>query len=180
MSTKLSLKEVLGRLDDAKAASPDQSDIGAVDVTLRATDIKQPVQLARFLRDNGLRLRLAHEALNRLSAGESVSVKLHPLKLDRLVLDLAALGVIADFGADRRREAAGFDATAVAVTVTDDRLIVALADGREISAPLAWFPRLSEATKEQRQSWRLIGRGHGIRWPAIDEDVSIASLLRAA
>jgi len=72
------------------------------------------------------------------------------------------------------------DATAVDVTVTDDRLIVALADGRELSAPLAWFPRLSEATDEQRRKWRLIGRGHGIHWPEVDEDISIASLLRAA
>ena len=72
------------------------------------------------------------------------------------------------------------DATAVDVTVTDERLIVTLADGRELSAPLAWFPRLSDATTEQRQKWRLIGRGHGIHWPEVDEDVSVASLLRAA
>ena len=72
------------------------------------------------------------------------------------------------------------DATAVDVTVTDDFLIVALADGRELSAPLAWFPRLVDATQEQRRSWRLIGRGQGIHWPEVDEDISIASLLRAA
>ena len=72
------------------------------------------------------------------------------------------------------------DATAIDVTVTDERLIVTLADGRELSAPLAWFPRLTEATAEQRQKWRLIGRGHGIHWPEVDEDVSVASLLRAA
>jgi hypothetical protein len=72
------------------------------------------------------------------------------------------------------------DATAVDVTVTDERLIVTLADGRELSAPLAWFPRLSEATAEQRKKWRLIGRGHGIHWPEVDEDVSVVSLLRAA
>ena len=72
------------------------------------------------------------------------------------------------------------DPTAVDVTVTDERLIVTLADGRELSAPLAWFPRLSEATAKQRQNWRLIGRGHGIHWPEVDEDVSVASLLRAA
>lgn len=72
------------------------------------------------------------------------------------------------------------DATAVDVRVTDERLIVTLADGRELSAPLAWFPRLSEATSEQRQKWRLIGRGHGIHWPDVDEDISVASLLRAA
>jgi len=72
------------------------------------------------------------------------------------------------------------DATAVDVTVTNDRLIIILADGRELSAPLAWFPRLSAATDEQRQKWRLIGRGQGIHWPEVDEDVSVASLLRAA
>ncbi len=72
------------------------------------------------------------------------------------------------------------DATAVDVTVTDERLIVTLADGRELSAPLAWFPRLSDATQEQRQKWRFIGRGQGIHWPEVDEDVSIVSLLRAA
>ena len=72
------------------------------------------------------------------------------------------------------------DATAVDVTVTDERLIVTLADGQELSAPLAWFSRLSDTTTEQRQKWRLIGRGHGIHWPDVDEDVSVASLLRAA
>ena len=71
------------------------------------------------------------------------------------------------------------DATAVDVTGTDDRLVVTLADGRELAAPLAWFPRLLEATGEQRRNWRLIGRGHGIHWPDVDEDVSITSLLRA-
>ena len=72
------------------------------------------------------------------------------------------------------------DATAVDVSVTNDRLTVVLADGRELSAPLAWFPRLLGATQEQRGKWRLVGRGHGIQWPEIDEDVSVASLLRAA
>ncbi len=72
------------------------------------------------------------------------------------------------------------DATAIDVRVTDERLIVTLADERELSAPLLWFPRLTEATDEQRRKWRLIGRGHGIHWPEVDEDVSIASLLRAA
>ena len=73
-----------------------------------------------------------------------------------------------------------FDPTAVDVTVLDDRLVVTLADGRELAAPLAWFPRLLEATPEQRRNWRFIGRGHGIHWPDVDEDISVASLLRAA
>jgi hypothetical protein len=72
------------------------------------------------------------------------------------------------------------DATAIDVKVTSERLIVTLADGRELSAPLAWFPRLTEASDAQRQKWRLIGRGHGIHWPEIDEDISVTSLLRAA
>jgi hypothetical protein len=72
------------------------------------------------------------------------------------------------------------DATAIDVAVTDERLIVTLADGRELSVPLAWFPRLSQATAAQRREWRFIGRGHGIHWPGVDEDISVASLLRLA
>jgi hypothetical protein len=73
-----------------------------------------------------------------------------------------------------------YDATAIDARVMDDRLIVILADGRELAAPLAWFPRLLDASDVQRKNWRLIGGGHGIHWPDVDEDVSIASLLRAA
>jgi hypothetical protein len=73
-----------------------------------------------------------------------------------------------------------FDATAVDVSVLDDRLFVVLADGRELAAPLAWFPRLAEASAEQRRNWRFIGGGHGIHWPDVDEDISVASLLRAS
>jgi hypothetical protein len=73
-----------------------------------------------------------------------------------------------------------YDATAVDAKVMDDRLVVILADGRELAVPLAWFPRLLEATEDQRRNWRLIGRGHGIHWPDVDEDISVASLLRAA
>ena len=72
------------------------------------------------------------------------------------------------------------DATAVDLAVTDDRLLVTLADGRELAAPLVWFPRLLEATPDQRRNWRLIGRGQGIHWPELDEDISVASLLRAS
>jgi uncharacterized protein DUF2442 len=71
------------------------------------------------------------------------------------------------------------DATAVDVTIMDDRILVVLADGRELAAPLAWFPRLADATPDQRRNWRLIGRGQGIHWPEVDEDISVASLLRA-
>jgi hypothetical protein len=73
-----------------------------------------------------------------------------------------------------------FDATAVDVRVTEESLHVVLADGRELTAPLVWFPRLLEATSEQRREWRLVGRGQGIHWPAVDEDISVESLLRAA
>jgi Protein of unknown function (DUF2442) len=72
------------------------------------------------------------------------------------------------------------DATAIDVRVTDDSLRVVLADGREVSVPLAWSPRLAEATNEQRKNWRLIGRGQGIHWPDVDEDISVASLLKVA
>ncbi len=64
------------------------------------------------------------------------------------------------------------------VRFTDDALIVALSDGREISAPLEWFPRLRDATSRQRKNWRLIAKGIGIHWEDIDEDISVASLLR--
>ncbi len=58
-----------------------------------------------------------------------------------------------------------------------ERIHVRLSDGREISAPLDWFPRLLHATDAQRQQWELIGRGIGIHWEAIDEDISVAGLL---
>jgi hypothetical protein len=73
-----------------------------------------------------------------------------------------------------------FDASAVDVRVSGEQLVVVLADGRELAAPLAWFPRLLNATESQRSNWRLIGRGQGIHWPDVDEDISVASLLRAA
>ncbi len=56
---------------------------------------------------------------------------------------------------------------------------VRLLDGREISVPLEWFPRLRSATDDQKKKWRLIGRGIGMHWEELDEDISIASLLRA-
>ena len=67
---------------------------------------------------------------------------------------------------------------AVDVTFTNSSLRVLLADGREISVPLAWSPRLSAATSEQRTQWRLVGGGVGIHWEAVDEDISVESLLR--
>jgi len=67
---------------------------------------------------------------------------------------------------------------AVDLTCTDDALRIVLADGREISAPLVWFPRLQKATPEQRKEWRLIGGGVGVHWESVDEDISVESLLR--
>ena len=63
------------------------------------------------------------------------------------------------------------------VRVTEDTLSVDLSDGRSISVPLEWFPRLVHATPAERNNWRLIGRGHGINWEDIDEDVSVEGLL---
>ena len=63
------------------------------------------------------------------------------------------------------------------VVITSDTLNVDLSDGRTISVPLAWFPRLLHATQEERNHWRLIGRGHGIHWEEIDEDISVEGLL---
>ncbi len=67
---------------------------------------------------------------------------------------------------------------AVDVRFSDDALIVRLSDGREVSVPLEWFPRLRDSTPEQRQQWRLIARGIGIHWEAVDEDIAVTTLLR--
>jgi hypothetical protein len=64
------------------------------------------------------------------------------------------------------------------VLVTEDELTVSLADGRRISVPLAWFPRLLHASPAQRSNWQLLGDGEGIHWPDIDEDLSVAGILR--
>jgi hypothetical protein len=63
------------------------------------------------------------------------------------------------------------------VRVTEDTLSVDLSDGRTISVPLEWFPRLVQATAEERNNRRLIGRGHGIHWEDLDEDISVEGLL---
>jgi hypothetical protein len=64
------------------------------------------------------------------------------------------------------------------VEISEDALTVDLADGRRLAVPLAWFPRLLHATEEQRKNWELLGDGEGIHWPEIDEDLSVAGLLR--
>ena len=69
---------------------------------------------------------------------------------------------------------------AVEISLTADELIAHLADGRTVSVPLAWFPRLLHATAEERADFRIIGDGEYINWPALDEDLSVAGLLRGS
>jgi len=69
------------------------------------------------------------------------------------------------------------DVRANNVVITDDSLTVELNDGRSISAPLAWYPRLLHGTPEERKKWQLIGDAEGIHWPDLDEDISIQNLL---
>jgi hypothetical protein len=69
---------------------------------------------------------------------------------------------------------------AVEIGVSDDELVVHLADGRTVSVPLAWFPRLLHASAAERADFRLIGDGEYINWPALDEDLSVAGLLRGS
>ena len=66
------------------------------------------------------------------------------------------------------------------VRVTDDTISVDLFDGRTITVPLAWYPRLLHATSEQRANWHIAGAGYGIHWPDIDEDLSTRGLLQGA
>jgi hypothetical protein len=66
---------------------------------------------------------------------------------------------------------------AVMVSFAEESFYVTLADGREIGVPLEWFPLLRDATKEQRENWRMIGGGIGIHWPDLDEDISVEGLL---
>jgi hypothetical protein len=72
------------------------------------------------------------------------------------------------------------DATAVDIRTDDSSLHVVLADGREMAVPLEWFPSLRDATPEQRRNWRFIGRDQGIHWADVDEDISVAGLLRVS
>ncbi len=70
------------------------------------------------------------------------------------------------------------EALAVDVACSDEALIVVLDDGRTVSVPLVWFPRLLAATPQQRKDWEPMGGGVGMHWEAIDEDISVASLLQ--
>jgi hypothetical protein len=69
------------------------------------------------------------------------------------------------------------EAKAQNISVTADTLAVDLSDGRTISVPLAWYPRLLHATPEERNNWRFIGDKEGIHWPELDEDISVENLL---
>ena len=66
---------------------------------------------------------------------------------------------------------------AMAVSITEDTLTAELSDGRIISIPLSWYPRLVDATSQERGNWELIGGGQGIHWPDLDEDISVEGLL---
>lgn len=70
------------------------------------------------------------------------------------------------------------DSHAVDVQIENNALHFILADGREISAPLEWFPRLRDATDDQRRKWRFIGNGVGVHWSDIDEDIAVSTLMR--
>ena len=67
--------------------------------------------------------------------------------------------------------------TAIGVEVTDEILSVSLSDGREVAVPISWYPRLSHALAKHRARWELIGGGHGIHWPELDEDISVENVL---
>jgi hypothetical protein len=68
-------------------------------------------------------------------------------------------------------------ACATNVEITEESLIIDLEDGRTVSVPLAWYPRLLHSPPEERNNWRFIGRGEGIHWPDVDEDISVENVL---
>ncbi len=76
--------------------------------------------------------------------------------------------------------ALGADERVKDVRCTEDFLIVGLMDGRTISVPLVWYPRLASASTEERSNWEVSGGGYGIHWPAIDEDLNTEGLLRGS
>ncbi len=63
------------------------------------------------------------------------------------------------------------------VVVTDDSVVIDLTDGRTVSAPLSWYPRLVQGTPAERENWRLVGSGEGVHWPMLDEDLSVEGLI---
>lgn len=79
------------------------------------------------------------------------------------------MGTSADDGRESAR--------ATSVVVTEDELVIDLVDGRRVAVPLAWYPRLLHGTAAERARWELIGRGVGMHWPALEEDISVAHVL---
>ena len=71
-----------------------------------------------------------------------------------------------------------FDDHAIDVSFTKNALHLVLADGREVCAPLEWFPKLRDATEKNRGNWRLIGNGIGVHWPEIDEDIAVGTIMK--
>jgi len=71
-----------------------------------------------------------------------------------------------------------FDDHAIDVNFTKNSLRLVLADGREISAPLEWFPKLRDANDDDRSNWRFIVNGIGVHWPNIDEDIAVGTIMR--
>ncbi len=69
-------------------------------------------------------------------------------------------------------------ATAINIWFAESKMIVLLSDGREIAVPIDWFPKLRDATETERSHWRLIGKGKGVHWPDLDEDISVSGLLQ--
>ena len=67
--------------------------------------------------------------------------------------------------------------SAVAIKIADDALRVDLSDGRTVTVPLGWYPRLASGSPRERRNWRLIGAGEGIHWPDLDEDISVEGIL---
>ena len=82
--------------------------------------------------------------------------------------------------ASSERSETAADIRVKSVSLDADRLTVELMDGRAIAAPLAWYPRLANATAAQRDHWRVAGGGYGLHWPELDEDLSTEGLLRGA
>ncbi|MEX2328040.1 MAG: DUF2442 domain-containing protein [Pseudomonadales bacterium] len=70
-----------------------------------------------------------------------------------------------------------FEPVATSVRVTADKLIVELSDGRELSVPVSWYPRLENGNEAERNNFELMPSGHGIHWPDLDEDISVSGLL---
>jgi hypothetical protein len=70
-----------------------------------------------------------------------------------------------------------YEPLAVDLAITDETLTVKLGDGRSLAVPLAWYPRLAQATEAERANWHLLGGGYAIEWPALDEHIGVAGLL---